>query len=175
MKRIILYIASSLDGYITESDGSIDFLSDYPINEQMNYGYNDFISSVDTIIMGGKSYRELMSMDVVWPYKEQTTYVISHNDWGEKENIKFITDNVVETIEALRQQVGKNIWLFSGGKTISILLEADLVDEMRIFYVPTMLGKGTPLFPAHPQQSKWKLTGSKTYNNNILEVNYIKE
>ncbi|MDF9830673.1 dihydrofolate reductase family protein [Parabacteroides sp. PF5-6] len=97
------------------------------------------------------------------------------NDWGEKENIKFITDNIVETIEALCQQSGKNIWLFGGGKTISMLLEADLVDEMRIFYVPTMLGKGTPLFPAHPQRSKWKLTGSKTYNNNILEVNYIKE
>lgn len=111
-------------------------------------------------------------MDIVWPYKEQQTYVISHHNWDEKENIHFITENIIETISGLRNQEGKNIWLVGGGEIVSMLLQAGLVDEMRIFYIPVILGKGISLFPEQPIDSQWKLLESNPYENGVLEVKY---
>lgn len=77
MKKIKLYIAASLDGYIARHDGDLDWLiEDYPITPDCNYGYNDFFESIDTVIMGGRTYRDIICMDAVWPYKDKTTYVV---------------------------------------------------------------------------------------------------
>lgn len=175
MKKIILYIATSLDGRIAEPDGGFEFLSDYPITEEMNYGYKEFMTSIDTIIMGGRSWREMDAMDAMGNYKDKAVYVVSRNDWGAKKNVSFITENVIERIAALRAEAGKDIWLFGGGKLVSMLLAADLVDEMQIAYIPVILGKGIPLFPEQPKESKWKITGSKVYESGILKVDYQKQ
>lgn len=150
MKKIILYIAASLDQRIAEPDGGIEWLSEYPITEEMNYGYKEFMTSIDTIVMGGRSWRELSNMDAMGAYADKAVYVISRHDWGEKGNVKFITENVIENIAALRNEPGKNIWLFGGGELVSMLLATDLVDEMHIAYIPVILGKGIPLFPEQP-------------------------
>ena len=176
MKKIILYIAASLDGRIAEPDGTVDFLSTYPVNEEMNYGYNDFMASVDTVLMGGRTYREILNMDVIWPYKEQTTYVVTRG-WTEKTNggdVQFITENVIETISGLRDSEGKDIFLCGGGQLTAMLLQAGLVDEMRIFYVPVILGKGIPLFPEQPTGTKWTMTGNHIYPNGVLGLTYQK-
>ncbi|NDV97169.1 dihydrofolate reductase [Dysgonomonas sp. 521] len=175
MKKIILYIAASLDGRIAEPDGGIEWLSEFPITEEMNYGYKEFMDSIDTIIMGGRSWRELSNMDAMGAYADKTVYVVSHHDWGEKENIKFITENVIEHIDDLRNESGKNIWLFGGGELVSMLLAADLVDEMQIAYIPVILGKGVSLFPEQPKESKWKLQDSTSYKNGVLKTAYIKK
>ena len=176
MKKIILYIAASLDGRIAESDGGLEWLTGFPNPEKTDYGYNDLLASVDTVIMGGRTYREVLNMDVVWPYKEQTTYVVTRG-WTENtpaENVHFITEHVVKTIAALRNEPGKDIWLVGGGELVSILLEADLIDEMQICYIPVILGKGIPLFPEQPKGSKWELTESKLYQSGALMVKYRK-
>lgn len=90
MKKIKLYIAASLDQRIAEPDGGIEFLSNYPVNEEMNYGYNDLLASVDTVIMGGRTYREILCMDVLWPYKGMDTYVVSHHTWEDENDVCFI-------------------------------------------------------------------------------------
>lgn len=175
MKKIILYIAASLDGRIGEPDGGIEWLSEYPITEEMNYGYKEFMASIDTIIMGGRSWRELSNMDAMGAYADKTVYVVSRHDWGEKENLKFITGNVIERIVALRNEPGKDIWLFGGGELVSMLLAADLVDEMQIAYIPVILGKGIPLFPEQPKESKWELIATEIFNSNIILSKYSKE
>ncbi|NDV81622.1 dihydrofolate reductase family protein [Bacteroides sp. 51] len=172
MKKIILYIASSIDGRIAEKDGSVDFLSQYPITEENNYGYNEFIAGIDTIIMGGRTYREMVNTDMVWPYSEQMTYVISHNNWGDKENIRFITENIIETVNNLRQQSGKNIFLAGGAEIATMLLKSGLIDEMHICYVPVIVGEGIPLFDDIPMRSQWKLTENNAYGNGLLLVKY---
>ena len=174
MKKIILYIAASIDGRIAEPDGGIEWLSEYPITEEMNYGYKDFFASIDTIVMGGRSWREMSNMDAMGAYADKTVYVVSHHDWGEKGNIKFITENVIEHISALRNEPGKDIWLFGGGELISMLLAADLIDEMCISYIPVILGEGISLFPNNPKESKWTITETKVYNSGILKVDYQK-
>jgi len=175
MKRIILYIAASLDQRIAESDGSLEWLTGFPNPEKTNHGYKDLFASVDTVLMGGRTYRELLDMDVIWPYSEQMTYVVSNHDWGNKEGIQFITENIIETISALRNEVGKNIWLVGGGKLTSMLLNANLIDEMRITYIPVILGKGISLFSEQPTESKWKLIKHDSNNSELLMVEYHKE
>src|SRR5690606_3599123 len=122
MKKIILYIAASIDGRIAEPDGGMEWLSEFPITKEMNYGYKEFMASIDTIIMGGRLWRELSNMDAMGVYAGKTIYVVSRHDWGENENIHFITENIIETISELRMQNGKNILLLGGSELTSILL-----------------------------------------------------
>lgn len=172
MKKIILYIVASLDQRIAEPDGSLEWLIGFPNSYKTDSSHKDLLASVDTILIGGRAYRELLNMDVIWPYKEQMTYVVSRNDWGVEENICYITDNVIETISTLRDGQGKDILLVGGGELISMLLTADLVDEMRIVYVPVILGEGVPLFLKQPKESKWKLLKKREFDCNILTVEY---
>jgi dihydrofolate reductase len=125
--------------------------------------------------MGGRTYRELLNMDIIWPYPEQMIYVVSRHDRGTTENIRFITENIIETISALRKEQGKDIWLVGGGELISMLLTADLINEMRVAYIPIILGKGIPMFPEQPKESKWELIGSRPYNSGVLMVEYQKK
>jgi len=176
MKKIILYIAASLDGRIAEPDGGLDWLTDFPNPEKTDYGYKDLLASVDTVIMGGRTYRELQCMEVIWPYPNQHTYVISHHEWSKKEeNISFITENIVAAISELRSKSGKGIWLVGGGELVSMLLAADLIDEMQITYLPIILGKGIPLFPEQSKESQWELKGSTVFNSNVIKIDYKKK
>ena len=173
MKKIILYIAASLDQRIAEPDGSLEWLTGVPNPQKTNSEYKKLLTSVDTVLIGGRAYRELLNMELIWPYQEQMTYVVSHHNWGNQENVRFITDNVIETISALRNEQGKDILLVGGGKLTSMLLAANLIDEMQITYIPVILGEGIPLFPKQSRESKWILTQSIGYNSGVLKVDYL--
>lgn len=174
MRKIKLYIAASIDGYIAYSDGGLDWLSEYPITAEYNYGYNDFYESIDSVIMGGKSYRDILNMDVIYPYKDKTSYVITRNTNSKIsiENVQFLSDNIIETVSSLKKQDGKDIWLVGGGEIISMLLDQGLVDEMIITYIPKVLGDGIPLFPKIMNESKWQLLNSKSHNNGVVTIDY---
>ena len=100
--------------------------------------------------MGGRTYRDILGMDVIWPYKTKTSYIFTHNSIKTNENIQFIAGDIIEKIFQLREENGKDIWLVGGGEIISILLNHDLVDEMIITIIPVILGNGVPLFPNNP-------------------------
>lgn len=174
MKKIKLYIAASIDGYIARSDGDLDWLMKYPINSETNYGYDDFYKSIDTVIMGGQTYRDILDMDFVWPYRDKISNVITRNPMGAKENIRFITEKVIENISNLRNENGKDIWLVGGGKLTAMLLNQDMVDEMIITTIPVILGNGIPLFPEQPKESKWELQSSESYKNGVIQIVYKK-
>ncbi|MDU1905185.1 MAG: dihydrofolate reductase family protein [Dysgonomonas sp.] len=175
MRKIILYIASSLDGYIARKDGSIDWLTDYPILEDFDYGYSEFYNSIGTIIMGGNSYRDALKMSDEWLYPEKISYVITNRPEDDQENIRFISSNVVDFISGLKQREGKDIWLFGGGQIISLLLNNSLVDEMIITYIPVILGNGIPLFSNNLKESGWNLMKSEAYANSTYQVMYAKK
>ena len=172
MKKIVLYIAASIDGYIARSNGDLDWLMEYPITPDFNYGYDEFFESVDTVNMGGRTYRDILSMDVIWPYKDKNTYILTHNPIKTNENIQFITDNFIERVIRLREENGKNIWLVGGGEIISMLLNHNLIDEMIITTIPVILGDGVPLFPNSPKESKWELLENQSYSNGVTQAIY---
>jgi len=175
MKKIKLYIAASIDGYIARNDGDLDWLTEFPNPEKTDYGYKEFFESVDTVIMGGRTYRDILSMDVLWPYKDKETYVITRSPMNEKKNIHFITENVIEKISRLREQNGKDIWLVGGGKLITTLLNENMVDEMIITTIPVILGHGIPLFPDKPKESQWKLQDCISYKNGVVQIKYKRQ
>lgn len=173
MRKIKLYIAASIDGYIAGPDGELDWLSDYPITPELNYGYKDFFDSIDTVVMGGRTYRDILNMGVIYPYKDKTSYIITRNAFkSSKEDIIYITNNIENNISELKKSVGKDIWLVGGGETVSLFLNQNWIDEMIITYIPILLGEGIRLFPNKAKESKWSLIQSQTFINGVVQTRY---
>ena len=144
----------------------------YPVNVETNYGYDGFFESIDTVIMGGRTYRDILNMDVVWPYKDKTTYVITRNSMDSKDDIHFVSENVIETVSALQNKTGKVIWLVGGGEMISLFLSHELIDEMIITTIPVILGNGIPLFPSISKDSEWETITNHKYENGVIQIHY---
>jgi dihydrofolate reductase len=174
MKKIKVYIAVSLDGFIARPDGGIDSLTELTTPTLTDLGHKELYDSIDTILMGNGTYQEITSSESVWPYKDKSTFVLSRykNNLPPKENTNYITEDVIESIIQLKQQEGKDIWLVGGGQTITQLLNLDLIDELQFSYIPVILGKGIPLFSDKMKESSWKIKGQISNNSGILKVDY---
>ena len=167
----------SLDGYIATPDGGIEWLNEIPNPTNEDHGYNALLESVDTVLMGGRTYHEIIGFGVPWPYKDKQTYVIAHNDTNvtPDEKVEFITEDIYRRISALKEAEGKDIWLVGGGVLTTMLLNHDLIDEMQIAIVPTILGEGLPLFPDKPKTSKWTLIENKSFSTGLALLTYTKK
>ena len=164
MGKIILYIASSLDGYIARENGDVDWL---PINTDS--GYDNFYKSIDTVIMGKKTYDQILTFGD-YPYKGKKSYVFTRNDSLTKdENVEFVS-NVEEFSRNLVSSKG-NIWLVGGSELFSAFLEHKLVDEIILSIIPTVLGKGIPLFQNINQETNLKLIKTTDYSG-LAELTY---
>lgn len=125
---------------------------------------------------GWLNYRDILNMDVIYPYRDKYHIIITRNKMkNSKENIHFISDNIIETLSDIKKQKGKDIWLVGGGEIISILLDNDLIDEMIITLIPIILGLGIPLFPNTAKESTWKLHNTHStvimyYRLNTIEI-----
>lgn len=172
MRKIVLYIAASLDGYIARPDGSIDWLEDkdYAIAGE-DFGYSDFFQTIDTTLMGHSTYKVVLGFDMPFPYSDKSNYVFSrstkHSDTA---HVRFISTDAVGFVQELKQQPGKTIWLIGGGELNTLLLNHRLIDEIILTYIPILLGEGIPLFAAGAQERKMTLTGSRSYSNGFVQV-----
>lgn len=177
MRRIILYIATSIDGYIATPDGGIEWLNEIPNPTNEDHGYKELLATIDTVLMGGKTYHEIIGFGIPWPYKDIKSYVVSRRDSNvtPNENVHFITEDVITKVWELKSEVGKDIWLVGGGELTAMLLNANLIDEMQICTVPTILGDGIPLFPNKAKESKWKLVSGKSFDTGLLLSTYQKQ
>jgi dihydrofolate reductase len=175
MKKIILYITASLDQRIAYPDGGFEWLTERLRSQKQDYGYNELLDSVSAIMMGGRTYHEMLNMDLKWSSAGKHTYVISRNEWNKHENVSFISENIIEAISEIRNRESGDIMLIGGSELISILLAGDLIDEMNIVYFPLILGKGIPLFSEQCKESTWELTAKKSYENGVLSVRYQKK
>lgn len=170
MRKLKLYITASLDGFIAPPDGDMDWLVGYPLASKEDH--KSFSDSVDTVILGGNTYRDMCCMDILWPYKDKTTYVVTCNPMMEREEANFITENVIETITQLKKEDGKDIWLVGGGELTAWLHEHGLIDEIIVTYIPETLEGGKPLFSDSLKESDWVLTEQVSYDNNTAKKVY---
>lgn len=152
----------------------MDWMSGYPNPEKTDYGYQAFFESVDTVIMDESFYLNILSMDIIWPYKDKPVYVVTPYPLEDKDKVHFITDDPIQNIDKLRKQEGKEIWLACGGKLLTVLLNEDMINEMTINRFPVIIGSGMPLFPDNPKESKWNVKSSTGYQNGITQTIYIK-
>ena len=170
MKKLKLYITASVDGYIAPPDGDLDWLVGCPLASKEDH--KSFLSFVDTVILGGRTYRDMCCMDILWPYKDKTVYVVTRNPIMEKDNVNFITENVIETITQLKKEDGKDIWLVGGGKLTSWLQEHGLIDEIIVTYIPETLEAGKPLFSDKLKESDWVPVEEVSYENGATKKVY---
>jgi dihydrofolate reductase len=170
-RHVILYIAMSLDGCIAKNDGDISFLS---VVERAgeDYGYNKFLKSVDTVIMGRKTYDKVLSYGIDFPHRDRKCYVLSRHRTGSDENVEFYSGEIKQLITSLRQSNGKNIFIDGGAETVSQLMKYNLIDQYIISVIPYLLGSGIPLFkPGIPGQ-KLKLIHHITFPSGLVQLWY---
>lgn len=168
MRKVILYIAASLDSYIARKDGSIDWLTTYN-SESEDYGYNDFYPGVDVLLMGKKTYDQVIGFSQ-WPYEDKQVIVFSKESVLDP-RVKAVPEPVAYT-KALKEQQGKNIWLVGGGQIISLFLTHGLIDEIILTVTPVILGSGIPLFPGVTSDIELKLLGEKPFPSGLVQVHY---
>lgn len=142
MRKVSLFIATSLDGYIADTRGGVNWIA----------GQSSDIENLDT-------------------YSGMTTYIFTHRQEKSTDEIKFTNENPVTLINKLKQQEGKDIWICGGANLIQQLVENELVDKYYISIIPTLLGKGLRLFGASLQEQKLKLINTRNYNG-IVDVVY---
>lgn len=162
-----LYIATTLDGYIADKDDNLQWLFDV-VGDGDN-GYNAFISTIDTVLMGKRTYDWIKENEPDnWSYSDKDCYVFSRQKLSDTEQVKFVhPENLVDFVSGLKG----NIWNVGGGELIKLFLEHQLVDEYQITVAPVLLGEGIPLFPKGNYVEKLELIGTTTYGQ-FVELHY---
>lgn len=173
MRKVVLFIAMSLDGYIADEKGRVNWLSGHGNDEENIDTYSAFIKNIDTVLMGWNTYHQVTTelSPNEWVYSGMTTYVFTHREESSTNEIKFTAENPVTLIKQLKQEEGKDIWICGGANLIQQLINADLIDKYYVSIIPTILGKGICLFGESPKEQKLKLLKEQNYNG-IVDVIY---
>lgn len=177
MTKIKLFTASTIDGYIAGKDGNLDWLNSYPDPEDSDYGYGSFYAGIDIVIMGRKTYEEVLGFGVDWPYGQCKCYVVTSQAGYQckTENTEILNHVDQSSIDALRSESKKNIWLIGGGQLNSRFLSLGQIDELMICFIPVILGEGIPIFPGNPPTSNFSLKKSESFSNGAVMLNYEKK
>lgn len=173
MRKIILYIATSLNGYIAKLDGSVDWLEDVPNPHNEDYGYADFQNSIDTTIQGNNTYKQILDWEIEFPYKNKLNYVItSDTHLQNNDDVVYISRDHIQFISSLKRIPGKNIWLIGGGKVNSMLLNNGLIDEIHQFIMPIVIEDGVKLFDSVKEVLSFDIIDTKVYKSGVIRYRY---
>lgn len=175
MRKISLFIAMSLDGYIADSRGGVDWLKGQGSDNENIDTYSEFVKDIDTILMGWNTYYQIvneLSPDE-WVYSDFTTYVITHKELISSEKIRFVNINPVDLIKRLKKEKGKGIWICGGANIVQQLINEDLIDCYYITVIPMLLGSGIRLFENGKNEINLRLINTQAYNG-IVDLVYTR-
>lgn len=170
-RKVIIYIATSLDGYIAKPNDNLDFLSIVE-QEGQDYGYADFVKTIDTVIVGRKTYDKVISMGIESPYADKDTYIITRTPRPTIGSVKFYTGDLKSLVERLKSENGKNIFCDGGAEIVNELLKNDLIDEFVISIIPILVGNGTKLFNDGRPELKLDLASTKQFEKGLTQLHY---
>lgn len=168
MRKLILCLAVSLDGYIEGSNGEYDWC----LTDQ-DYGLSDLFKRIDAIFIGRKTYE--MSLGVEGggdEFPKMKEYVFSNTVTKVKEGTTVLSGDIKTAVERIKNEEGKDIWLFGGAELTNVLMNFGLVDELLLAVHPILLGKGKPLFSNIKDRVHLKLIDSKTYSTGLVSLTY---
>lgn len=162
----------SLDGYIAAPDDNLDFLSTVE-QEGEDYGYGDFIKTVDTVIMGRRTYEIVVSMMAGhFPHTEKDAYIITQKTRPDVGSVKFYSGDLKALVHKLKSEKGKDIFCDGGAEIANELLKNDLIDEFIISIIPVLLGDGIKLFKDGRPELKLELISTKQYEKGLVQLHY---
>jgi dihydrofolate reductase len=170
-RSLILYIACSLDGYIAKPNDDLSYLTMVQI-EGEDYGYQDFISNVDTVVLGRRTFDWVMNQVDRFPHSDKETYIITRTDRPNKENITFYTGELKELINGLKRKQGKNIFCDGGAEIVNELLREQLFDELIISVIPVLVGDGIRLFHDGRPEQGLEFVSVKSFDTGLVQLHY---
>lgn len=176
MRKLSIFIATSLDGYIAKPNDDLSFLK-LVEKEGEDYGYSEFTANIDTIILGRKTYdwvlKEIGSSH--YDNGERNVYVITRTKRADVGKTKFYNGNITDLVQQLKSENGKNIYCDGGAEIINELLKSDLIDEFIISTVPVLLGNGTRLFKDGRPEQLLELVDAKTFDTGLTQLHFIRK
>ena len=167
----------SLDGYIAGLNDSLDFLATVE-KEGEDYGYAAFLETVDSIIIGRKSYDKVLSMKISYQYTNKEVYIITRTPKPNEGSFHYYTGGLKELVVKLKYETTLprlNIYCDGGAEIVNELMKDNLIDEYIISIIPVMLGNGVTLFHDKRPSTKLKLIATKTFESGLVQLRYTTE
>jgi dihydrofolate reductase len=169
-RKVVLYIAASLDGYIATKEHTLDWL--FAVEGEGDNGYSAFYDTVDTILLGRTTYDWIMEHESGnFPYPNKECFVFTNTPREENEHVTFISEDIAAFTNRLKQRAGGTIWLVGGGKLLDAFLKARLVEELIVTIAPVVIGQGIPLFKENDAEFAVKLVGIQRFGQ-FAELHY---
>lgn len=170
-RKVIIYIATSLDGYIAKPNDDLGFLSIVE-KEGEDYGYADFIKTIDTVFVGRRTYEWVLANVPEYSHADRKSYVITRTPRPDTGNTTFYTGDLKTLVEQLKKQPGKNIFCDGGAEIVNALLQENLVDEMVISIIPILVGDGIRLFSSRRPEQVQQLVSVKHFEKGLVQLHY---
>lgn len=161
----------SLDGYIARKDHRLDWLDEMHAAGE-DYGYEDFMSGVDTVIMGRKTFDKVKEITGEPPHKGLTTYVITSQNRDPEGDVIFYKEGFIDLVQTLKNLEGKDIYCDGGANIIHQLLSNRLVDEMIVNVIPITLGSGIRLFSGGTPEQHLELVETRNFDSGLVQIHY---
>ncbi|WP_461533939.1 dihydrofolate reductase family protein [Sinomicrobium sp.] len=176
MRKISLFIAMSLDGYIAKPNDDLSFLKIVE-KEGEDYGYKEFTDTVDTLIIGRKTYDYVLKEIGSSHYDngQRDVYVITRTERPQVGRTIFYTGNITDLVTQLKSEKGKNIYCDGGAEVINELLKHDLIDELIISVIPILVGNGTRLFKDGRPEQTLELVTTKAFDTGLIQLYYTQK
>ena len=173
MRKISLFIATSLDGYIAKPDDDLSFLR-LMEKEGEDYGYEEFTNTIDTVIVGRRTYDYVLEEIGPSHYDngQRDVYVITRTERPQVGKTIFYTGDITELVKRLKSEKGKNIYCDGGAEIINELLKHDLIDEFIISVIPVLLGDGIKLFKDGRPEQRLEFITAKTFETGLIQLYY---
>lgn len=176
MRKMSLFIAMSLDGYIAKPNDDLNFLK-LVEKEGEDYGYAEFMAKIDTIIIGRRTYDYVVKEIGASHYDngKRDVYVITRTERPKLGRTIFYTGNITELVDRLKSESGKNIYCDGGAEVINELLKYNLIDEFIISVIPVLLGNGTRLFKDERAEQILEFIEAKIFETGLTQLHYKKK
>ena len=165
--RVSVFVGVSIDGFIAREDGSLDFLRPF---EGEEHGYDDFMRSVDTLVVGRSTWETVLGFGA-WPWEEKRVVVLTHRPIVAGHGETTHQGALAPLAARLAAEGARRIYL-DGGVAIRQGLDEDLVDDMTISTVPVTIGAGRRLFGGPPRTTGWRLVSVRRYPSGLVQARY---
>ena len=171
-RNVIVHIATSADGYIARPDGDLEWLTSRPAPEGF-YGMNAFMRSIDTKLLGRKTYEVSLRMGAKFDSKNRTIVFSRHAPpGGAPSGVEFVNGPIGAFLSRLREQPGKDIWLMGGGDLIASFLDEQVIDEFVVTVAPVFIGDGIPLIARRHRHVPLDLQSVERFEDGVVQLRY---
>ena len=171
-RKVIVHIAASADGYIARPEGDLEWLTSRPAPPGF-YGMNAFMKTIDTLLLGRKTYEVSLSIGGTFDAKTRTIVFSSHPAPADAPSgVEFVNGAIDPIVSSLREQPGKDIWLMGGGELIASFLDENAIDEFVISVIPVFIGDGIPLIARRHRHTRMDLQSVERFDDGLVQLHY---